>query len=736
MQSHPFPILPCEEIDAAQLSWQETTGPITPFTPVHQVFRASRPRLHRIEVYIETHARTNHCQLWLSLHEGEIGPHAPDRAPVRLVGPLDAAELADPGWFAFEFDPLPASVGRTYTAVFTSPDATLGHAVALRATAGAPRVLLFRTVCLMAPAPFENFRRFRRSLAQFDPTVTHHPLMARLEVSRPCDLHCVMCLRGLNPFDPTSGGTAFLSLDTFRALDPILGDLLWVIGFGLGEPLLNPHLLPILRHLRNRNDWADVFVSTNGTHLHAPVIEALVGEKLLSTCQVSIDGATAQTYEAVRRGGRHAEVLRNLRALVAERERRQATHLTLKTEMLVMQPTKDEVFSFIRQMADLGVDRIVLDSPKGADFRALRVDDDDGMARICEQVERGHELLAGTKSCLDGPLLWELARWHRSSGRTGAPPPSCTPDSYASRTRQAQPPRSPCALPWESCYLEADGTLRVCYNSARLLDHARSGNLQPAWTSGRGYQQLRAELTDGCFHEHCAHCLKTTLTRVENLRTPPTYLDACCTDSGHGAPSLRNSPGIRFKEFTPAVPVVLTKADAIIPTPIASDSRTGLHGYVDEAAHWGDTLALRGWARDALHHSPADRVELTIDGRPAQVMSPWTERPDVVAAWDGDAALYGFTLQVPTSALSGPGPWRIAVLAIRDRQVSAELAWHAGVTMALPRLSAPAAPDLPGFHLTPHLAWAELASSQAIHPPLSSRPSWHPALARLRRAFR
>jgi MoaA/NifB/PqqE/SkfB family radical SAM enzyme len=737
MQSRPFPILPCDAVDAEQLEWHGTTEDLTPLTPVHHVFRSHHNRLYRLEVYLETHARTNHCHLWLSLHEGTVGFGDRRTAPVRLVGPLAAESLAGPGWFAFEFLPLPASAGRTYTAVFESPDALLGSSVALRAAEvrrlPGPRpdtpgehVLLFRTTYLKAPRPLENFRRFRDGFDRFDPSVTHHPLMARLEVSRPCDLHCIMCLRGLNPFDPSGGAAAFMRLETFRALDPILPDLLWVIGFGLGEPLLNPDLLPILRHLRSVNDWADVFVSTNGTHLHRPFIEAVVGEDLLSTCQVSIDGATARTYEAVRRHGRHGEVVGNLRALVRERDRRGARQLTVKTEMLVMQPTAAEVLPFIRQMADLGVDRIVLDSPKGAEFRALRVDDDDGMERICEQVRLGHELLAGSRSRLDGPLLWELMHWHRKTGRTGAEPPACIPDLPAIRTRRAAPSRSPCALPWESCYLEADGTMRVCYNSARLLDHARSGNLQQAWTGGDGYRRLRTELTGGSFHEHCASCLKAIITRVENLRTPPTYLDACCSDAEGGAARLAASPGeIRLDQL----PLPAPRSDGFLPsapatgfpglgarfkrakTPAVPDARSGLHGYVDEVVQWGDRLALRGWARDARHGRPVERVVFTVNGRLVPAKQARAERPDVLSAWGGNDSPHGFMLEMPLRSLRGTGPWKIGVWAYRGDRPTA-LGWHDDPPRSLRKLRLRTNAAEQGFRLNPQATWAWLTRDE------------------------
>jgi hypothetical protein len=328
MISQPPWLLAFDCSGAEQLSWDTTTPEIRDASPAEQAFRCAHGGLHRIEVFLQGCGTRVRGGVRLVLFEGDVSGLAPSarRAPVRRAGTLAAETLRADGWFAFEFPPIDDSAGRHYTLRVEATDAPLGTGVSLRCAAGgdagaraAQPALLFRAACLRAPRVFDNFRRFRRSFGRDVDHVDHAPLKVQLEMSRVCDLHCVMCWRGIMPFDPKRDGTGYLTLEKFQALDAILPDILWIVAFGLGEPLLNRDCLPILRHARARNAVTHVFMSTNATHLTGDTSRAIVTENLISDLNVSIDGAVRSTYEAIRVGGRYDQVVGNLERLVRER---------------------------------------------------------------------------------------------------------------------------------------------------------------------------------------------------------------------------------------------------------------------------------------------------------------------------------------------------------------------------------------------------------------------------------
>ena len=90
-----------------------------------------------------------------------------------------------------------------------------------------------------------------------------------------------------------------MTMDVFKAGEPMLARALTVNAFGLGEPFLSPHFMPILRRSRALNTDAVVFCSTNGVTYPERTITAIVAERLVNVLQISVDGATKETYEHI-----------------------------------------------------------------------------------------------------------------------------------------------------------------------------------------------------------------------------------------------------------------------------------------------------------------------------------------------------------------------------------------------------------------------------------------------------
>jgi MoaA/NifB/PqqE/SkfB family radical SAM enzyme len=97
-----------------------------------------------------------------------------------------------------------------------------------------------------------------------------------------------------------------------------LPDLEQVTLQGLGEPLLHPDLVAMVTAAKHRG--LRVGFNTNGTLLTPDKAEALVAAGT-DWMHVSMDGATAATFEHIRHGARFDQVLQNLRRLVAVRDR-------------------------------------------------------------------------------------------------------------------------------------------------------------------------------------------------------------------------------------------------------------------------------------------------------------------------------------------------------------------------------------------------------------------------------
>src|SRR5262249_52770492 len=88
--------------------------------------------------------------------------------------------------------------------------------------------------------------------------------------------------------------------------------------FGLGEPLLSPHLFHYVSLLSAAG--VETWITTNATLMTDARADALARAGL-TRATVSIDGATKETYERIRIGGRFEEAVRGIKALTDARRR-------------------------------------------------------------------------------------------------------------------------------------------------------------------------------------------------------------------------------------------------------------------------------------------------------------------------------------------------------------------------------------------------------------------------------
>ncbi len=105
-----------------------------------------------------------------------------------------------------------------------------------------------------------------------------------------CNLRCLHC-RGMDDGE-LSTERALSLLDEMAGLRPG-----WLIIEG-GEPLLRRDIFTLLEKARKLG--LEVYLITSGMLLSAEIIEKL--SRLAVRVMVSIDGATRQTYEAIRQG--------------------------------------------------------------------------------------------------------------------------------------------------------------------------------------------------------------------------------------------------------------------------------------------------------------------------------------------------------------------------------------------------------------------------------------------------
>jgi radical SAM protein with 4Fe4S-binding SPASM domain len=166
------------------------------------------------------------------------------------------------------------------------------------------------------------------------------PRFVQIEPVGECNLRCRMCPINYRRDGRPWGPPAFMAFDTFRRLVEGFPEMEELQLQGLGEPMLHPRFFDMVRYAARRG----VRVSTNtNLTLVTPERARLCVDSGLAALHASIDGATAQTYEFIRRGANFAKVLRNLDRLVAAKVRHASATPDVRIVAVVMRRNLDEL---------------------------------------------------------------------------------------------------------------------------------------------------------------------------------------------------------------------------------------------------------------------------------------------------------------------------------------------------------------------------------------------------------
>ncbi len=138
------------------------------------------------------------------------------------------------------------------------------------------------------------------------------PLYIAWQITNECNLACLHCIEESGP------GKAFAdeldAAQVFSILDQLMDNDVPYLSFSGGEPMLHPQFFEMIERVCARG--AQLKIETNGHYLSTENCERMK-ELGVKAVQVSLDGASAPTFNRMRVRGdfdRTVEGLRNLRA--------------------------------------------------------------------------------------------------------------------------------------------------------------------------------------------------------------------------------------------------------------------------------------------------------------------------------------------------------------------------------------------------------------------------------------
>ena len=210
----------------------------------------------------------------------------------------------------------------------------------------------------------EEWRR-HRSQAYFDyrshwidyPSrhhVSDYPLDLDIEVTSHCNLDCPMCWRTDRLRKDLFGPVEHMDLGLYRKIVDEAGEggVAAIKLCLLGEPLMHPNIVEIVRHAKKRG-IVDVMFNTNGVLLTERMANDLL-EAGIDSIFISFDSEERDTYEKIRVGASFEEVVNNVANLYHLRNSAvKYSHVQIRVSKVVFpHEGQAEVARFIRFWQD------------------------------------------------------------------------------------------------------------------------------------------------------------------------------------------------------------------------------------------------------------------------------------------------------------------------------------------------------------------------------------------------
>lgn len=411
-----------------------------------------------------------------------------------------------------------------------------------------------RPLLLPTPRQYVNELLAARAFERGEALALHQPLELHVQVASGCNLDCLMCTEHLRPPGARHGkNLKVLSEEVFTRLEREVFPHSWRVHFGVGgEPMLAPELPSWIARARAANQ--SVYLTTNGTRISTDAIAEILARDLCAI-EISIDGATAATYERIRFGARFDVIQRNFERLARAR-RALAPHERAHVRLcfVIMRSNVHELPLLVELAARYGFDavaawHVIPVTPEGR-AESIAAEPELWAGPVAQAKRRARAL--GIAVDLPEYLAPEGARATRSTreeaprsaviedmrardARARAAPPTSAAHAAAEATPaaaapepfvgsaapaasagpavsaafEAPGPRVHCHMPTLALYLFYDGRVYPCghphvHAGAPLGDLTRQ-SFAEVW-NGRRYRNLRAGLARGEAPPVCRGC--------------------------------------------------------------------------------------------------------------------------------------------------------------------------------------------------------------------------------------
>ena len=186
------------------------------------------------------------------------------------------------------------------------------------------------------------------------PRLVPYPFMFELEVTTKCHLRCIMCEH--THWGRDEYGNRDLSFEDFKRIIDQFPRLNWINVTGEGTAILNKDFSKMLRYLKSKGIYV-TFVDCFDRLDEKTMREWI--ELGVDKISISIDGATKETYEAIRVGAKFDRVISNIRRFIELKKELNSPIPELCFRYVFMKNNWREMIQFVELIHSLGDSRWV-----------------------------------------------------------------------------------------------------------------------------------------------------------------------------------------------------------------------------------------------------------------------------------------------------------------------------------------------------------------------------------------
>ena len=306
-----------------------------------------------------------------------------------------------------------------------------------------------------------------------------YPRRLVLELTNACNLNCIMCGRDGGDFKYN-----FLDIQCLYKLESILNYVEEVTLFGWGEPTIHPKFKDILEFL-NKHPVKKYFV-TNGTTLHR--IKQYLFDFKVDIMAVSLDGATSETNNKIRKNSNFNQIVSDLKVIVNRRKAEKVNYPYINFVFTLMKRNLRELPDMVDLAYKIGIEEVKAvyltafnEKLKG---EVLWNCADEVKEVFEETIERGNKL--GIKIKLPYIQGEDIAgdKYHKD-----------------------------CYVGWRDFFIGSDGYIRPCQSVSKKLVHiSKYKNFEDAWNSDEMVDFRSIANDSQKMWEECKRCYQSSHT--------------------------------------------------------------------------------------------------------------------------------------------------------------------------------------------------------------------------------